>query len=214
MKIKIFLLTLIGIGVLSCNKKDDFNYPPGTVGISKITNYPTFTMTGNSYISLVAGSTYNEPGVKATEGGAPLTVTTTSSLNTNTPGIYVITYSAVNKDGFAGSVSRTVVVLPSAEIPGSDLSGKYDYVAGGTTSTITKVAPGVYFADNTWSALTTIPLVLVSLDGLNITIYNQSTPYGPANGTGTFTPATKRLVYKISLTAQGISNSTRTWQKQ
>ncbi len=214
MKIKIFLLTVIILGILSCNKKDDFNYPEGTVGISKITNYPTFSMTGNSYISIVVGSTYTEPGVKAVEGTSPLTVTTTSSLNTNTPGIYVITYSAVNKDGFAGSVSRTVVVLPSAEVAGADLSGKYDYVAGGTTSTITKVAPAVYFADNTWSAATTIPLILVSVDGLSITIYNQSTAYGPAIGTGTYTPATKRLVYKITLSAQGISNSTRTWQKQ
>jgi hypothetical protein len=171
-------------------------------------------MAGSPYVSIVKGDTYTEAGVTAKEGTSTINVTTTGSVNTNQPGLYVITYSATNKDGFPATVSRTVVVLSAHENPGVDLSGKYDYVAGGYTSTVTKVAEGVYTTDNVWNAATIIPVVFISLDGLTISVPNQSTGYGPIFGTGTYNPATKRLVYTLSLSNYGISNSNRNWQKQ
>ena len=200
--------------VLSSCDKDEIHNTDTKVGISDVTVYPTLTMAGNKYVSIVKGGTFTDPGVTAKEGTATLNVTTTGSVNKDQPGIYVLTYSATNKDGFAASTTRTVVVIPAHENAGVDLSGKYDYVNGGTTSTVTKVAEGVYTTDNAWSAATTIPIIFVSTDGLTLSIPTQATPFGTASGTGTYNPATKRLVYTISIPSQGINNSNRNWQRQ
>ena len=212
-KIIPLIIIVLAFGFSSC-KKDEIHNTDTKVGISDVTVYPVLTMAGSPYVSIVQGGTYTEAGVTAKEGTSTIDVTTTGSVNTSQPGLYVITYSATNKDGFPATVLRTVVVLSAHENPGVDLSGKYDYVAGGYTSTVTKVAEGVYTTDNVWNAATIIPIVFVSLDGLTISVPNQSTGYGPIFGTGTYNPATKRLVYTLSLSNYGISNSNRNWQKQ
>ncbi len=212
-KIIPLIIIVLAFGFSSC-KKDEIHNTDTKVGISDVTVYPVITMAGSPYVSIVKGTTYTEAGVTAKEGTSTIDVTTTGSVNINQPGLYVITYSATNKDGFPATVSRTVVVLSAHENPGVDLSGKYDYVAGGYTSTVTKVAEGVYTTDNVWNAATIIPVVFISLDGLTISVPNQSTGYGPIFGTGTYNPATKRLVYTLSLSNYGISNSNRNWQKQ
>jgi hypothetical protein len=212
-KIIPLIIIVLAFGFSSC-KKDEIHNTDTKVGISDVTVYPVLTMAGSPYVSIVKGDTYTEAGVTAKEGTSTINVTTTGSVNINQPGLYVITYSATNKDGFPATVSRTVVVLSAHENPGVDLSGKYDYVAGGYTSTVTKVAEGVYTTDNVWNAATIIPVVFISLDGLTISVPNQSTGYGPIFGTGTYNPATKRLVYTLSLPNYGISNSNRNWQKQ
>ncbi|MBO9683156.1 MAG: DUF5011 domain-containing protein [Flavisolibacter sp.] len=214
MKKIIPLIIIVVAFVFSSCKKDEIHNTDTKVGISDVTVYPVLTMAGSPYVSIVKGATYTEAGVTAKEGSSTINVTTTGSVNINQPGLYVITYSATNKDGFPATVSRTVVVLPAHENPGVDLSGKYDYVAGGYTSTVTKVAEGVYTTDNVWNAATIIPVVFISLDGLTISVPNQNTGYGPIFGTGTYNPATKRLVYTLSLSNYGISNSNRNWQKQ
>jgi len=205
---------LIAILSIACNK-DDIHNTADQVGISRVTHFAVFQMSGSQYMSVVKGTPFVDPGVKAFEGSTEIPVTTIGSVNTNQPGLYVLTYSATNKDGFSATTSRTVVVIAAHETPGVDLSGKYDYVGSSTyTSTVTKVAEGTYTTDNAWSGLTIIPLVFVSLDGATISIPNQSTAYGAASGTGTYNAGTKRLVYTISIPAAGISNSNRNWQKQ
>ncbi|HTM91046.1 MAG TPA: immunoglobulin-like domain-containing protein [Flavisolibacter sp.] len=212
-KIIPLIIIIVGFGFSSC-EKDEIHNTDTKVGISDVTVYPVLTMAGSPYVSIVQGGTYTEAGVTAKEGTSTIDVTTTGSVNTGQPGLYVITYSATNKDGFPATVSRTVVVLSAHENAGVDLSGKYDYVAGGYTSTVTKVAEGVYTTDNVWNAATIIPVVFISLDGLTISVPNQNTGYGPIFGTGTYNPATKRLVYTLNLPNYGISNSNRNWQKQ
>jgi len=211
--ISIFLVGLAFIWI-SCNK-DKTNNTAENVGISRVTHFATFEVQGPELMSLVKGTPYVEPGVKAFEAGSEIPVATSGSVNVNQPGLYVITYSATNKDNFTATTSRTVVVLAAHENAGVDLSGKYDYVGSSTyTSTVTKVAEGTYSTDNSWSGLTIIPIIFTSLDGLAISVPNQATAFGPAFGTGTYTPATKRLVYTLSLPSQNISNSKRTWQRQ
>jgi hypothetical protein len=212
-KIIPLIVIIVGLGFSSC-EKDEIHNTDTKIGISDVTVYPILTMAGDTYVSVVQGGTYTEAGVTAKEGTATINVTTSGSVNVNQPGLYVITYSATNKDGFAATTSRTVVVIPSHENPGINLAGKYDYVAGGYTSSVIKVAEGVYTTDNSWNAATIIPIVFVSLDGLTISVPNQNTGYGPVFGTGTYNPATKRLVYTLSLPNYGISNSNRNWQRQ
>jgi hypothetical protein len=212
-KIIPLIIIVVVFGFSSC-KKDEIHNTDTKVGISDVTFYPTLTMAGSQYVSIVRGGVYTEAGVTAKEGSSTINVTTTGAVNTSQPGLYVITYSATNKDGFAVTTSRTVVVLSAHENAGVDLSGKYDYVNGGFTSTVAKVAEGVYTTDNSWSAATVIPVVFISLDGLAISVPNQATGFGPVFGTGTYNPATKRLVYTLSIPNFGISNSNRNWQRQ
>ncbi len=213
MKYKISLFFLLAATFFSsCNKydiRDDGQY----VGVSKITNYVVLTLNGDAIIALVKGDTYTEQGVTATEAGKTVDYTTDGSVDTNTPGVYVINYSAVNADGYSSSVSRTVVVGPGHENPGVDISGTYNYIAASASSTVTKLGDGVYYTTNLWSAATTIPAIFFCLDGLNITIPTQTTGFGGMEGTGVFDPVTGKLTYTVTLLDQGISNSNRRWIK-
>jgi hypothetical protein len=209
----LFLSLIIVLG--ACNK-DEIHNTDTQVGRSRITNFAVLQFSGAKNVSIVKGSAYTEPGVKAFEGGVEIPVKTTGAVNTATPGLYTLNYSATNKDGYSASTSRNVYVIPAAETPGADLSGKYDYVGSTVyTSTVTKIAAGVYSTDNCWSGGSVIPITFISSDGLTLLIPQQSTPFGVVTpGPGTYNPATKRLVYTISIPSQNIANSNRNWQKQ
>ena len=197
----------------SCNKSN-FNYPAGTVGISQIVHFAQLNLQGSPYMSVVEGQEFADPGCTAQAGGDSLTVTTSGSVNSTQVGIYVITYTAVNKQGFPASITRTVAVLPSAELAGVDISGSYFYVAtGGNNSTVAKQAPGFYSATNCWDPQTTIPILFICVDGVNIIIPNQTTGFGPLAGSGTLS-GTGALTYIVSLSNYGIVNSARYWQLQ
>jgi hypothetical protein len=215
-KIILFLIVSSAIGFSSC-KKDEFHNTDTHVGISDVTVYPTFKMSGERYVSIVKGNNFTEPGVTATEGSTNLQVTTSGSVDINKVGVYDIVYSATNKDGFSGSVTRTVAVLPSAENAGVDISGKYDNVGSFTyTATVQKLAPGFYVSDNIWGggSAAVIASYLITVDGTNIIIpYNALGPYGPVQGSGTLDNA-GNLTLKVDLINFGISGSTRKWKKQ
>src|SRR5262245_49085373 len=135
-----------------CNK-DHFVDTDTQVGISKVTYFALLTMKGDEVMSLVKGSTFTDPGVTAAERGVSTPVTVSGTVNTNQPGLYIITYSAVNKDGYPATTTRTVVVLEAHENAGVDVSGTYDYVGSGSyTAHITKVAEGVYATDNAYGS--------------------------------------------------------------
>lgn len=206
----VFLLILIG--TVSC-EKTDFNYPEGTVGSSKITYFATITMAGNAYESIVQGDTYTDPGATATQNGNSLPVTVSGSVDGSQVGIYTLTYTAINSDGFPASVSRTVAVLPTAESPGVNVSGSYYYISSpGTSSTVQKLAPGFYSTTNCWSNATTIPCLFICTDGQNIIMPNQPTAFGELNGTATLSP-TGALTYIVTIESQGLENIARKWQR-
>jgi hypothetical protein len=205
-------ILMVLFAVTGCNKKDNFIANDNQVGSSKVTYFADITMKGDEYMSLVQGDTYTDPGATATEKGTPISLTTSGKVDASTPGIYLVTYSAVNKDGFAASKVRTVVILKAAETPGVDVSGTYKYVGGAYEATVTKVAKGVYTMDNFYGP-TTIACVFTSVNGTDIEIPEQSTPYGPVIGTGTVS-ATGAMMLKFDLPKQGIANRVRNWQLQ
>src|SRR3954471_22809288 len=97
------IITLFLSMLLFACGKDDFNYPEGYVGSSKITYYPEVTTKGGRLTIVNQGSTYTDQGATATVKGAAGTYTTTGTVNTAVPGIYRIEYSAKNEDGFSAS---------------------------------------------------------------------------------------------------------------
>jgi hypothetical protein len=200
--------------LFSCNKETIVDTPT-QVGISTVTHYVVLTLKGPAVESIVVGETYVDSGVVATENGQPAKYTTSGSVDVNTVGIYTITYTAVNQDGYPSSVSRTVAVIPSTPVPGVDLSGTYSNI--GTlilTADISNLAPGVYYTTNCWGGASTavIPAYFFSSDGLNITIPPQNGAAGNMDGSGTYSGGL--ITWTITLYDQGPITRTKSWQKQ
>ncbi|MBJ6116982.1 DUF5011 domain-containing protein [Pontibacter sp. BT310] len=139
-KILYFFALFAACLFVSCDKD--------TEDISTITFYPVFEMEGEQFQTVFVGDTYTDSAVTATEAGEPSEITTVGSVDTSTPGVYTITYSATNKDGFTVSVSRYIGVIDSA-VTDVDLSGMYQRTAGALgVSTVIKLGPGHYTTDN------------------------------------------------------------------
>ncbi len=213
-----FIIVSATVLMLSACNKDPIVSNDEMVGISKITYYPNFEVTGGGNISLVVGTTFTDPGVKASAGGADIPVVTTGSVDASTVGYYTLTYTATNKDGFSASTSRNVFVIPSAELPGVDLSGSYMTTGGTPNATVTKVAPGVYFTDNCWGngSAAIIPAYFFCPDGATPIIpFQVAGPYGRImttmpgtySSTGLITWTIIREDFSPPLTLQ------KTWQK-
>jgi hypothetical protein len=153
MRTRYIYFSFLFLTCIACNK-DNFNYPPDTVGISKIIYFPTISIKGDKYIIFQQNAPFVDPGATATLTGKDISFTVTpSTINTAVPGVYQLTYSAVNAQGFAATDTRTVVVVPTsvsldAIVAANDFSGTYLRAATGVTSTWTKIGNGVYIVEN------------------------------------------------------------------
>ena len=100
------IFALVAFFATSCEKVT-------TEGMTRITYYPQLTLEGETYMVLDKGSQYVEPGYSALLNGEDVTenVEVEDNIDTTTSGVYSVTYSIVNADGFASTTSRTVVVL-------------------------------------------------------------------------------------------------------
>ena len=136
-------LTLLAVG---CKKT--------TEGVTNVTHYVDIQLLGdNPYVSLLGGA-YQEPGYTATYMGQDYTsqVTIESNVDTSYPGVYQVTYSAVNPDGFSFPRTREVYVLNPGGVANiyvghcwnSSKSRDYD----GITIVVSEVADGIYAIDD------------------------------------------------------------------
>lgn len=212
-----FILIAI-VAIISSCKKDPVISNDKNVGISRITYYPTFDITGGENISIVRGSAFTDPGVKATAGGADVPVTTVGSVDASVVGIYTLNYSATNADGYSASATRNVFILPSAELPGVDLSGNYMTTGGTPNATITKVAPGVYFTTNCWGngSGAIISAYFFCPDGTAPFIPLQTGGAGRIETTGPGTYVGGLITWEVDRLdfGGGPLIRTKTWQKQ
>jgi hypothetical protein len=192
------------------------------VGISKITYYPIVAIKGDRLMIISQGSTFTDPGVVSTVNGQPVTPTITGSVNTAVPGVYGITYSATNTDGYAASDWRTVVVIGS-DVAANDYSGTYIRNATGVTSTWTKTATGVYNVDNPGGASVGkgYIVVVVNYTGSKISIPMQLATDPNSGSTGivsssseTYSPNATPPQYSWIFHAGGYGTALRTFIKQ
>ena len=218
MKIIKHILTLsVVISFFAC-KKEDVEITDTTVGHSRITFFAELNMSGNEIMSVVKGSTFADPGVTATESGKTIPVTVTGTVNTNTVGLYELTYSAVNSDGFPASVSRSVFVIPEAEKPGVDLSGEYKAIGGAPSNAmVSKVAPGVYYTTNCWGggSLAVIPAYFICSDGATVNLPLQTGVAGRIQSEGNGTYVNGLISWTITRLdfASGPLTVAKQWQK-
>jgi hypothetical protein len=186
---KTYLFSLIVVfGVMYSCSKDPIISNSKMVGISRITYYPTITLTGNDVIAIANGAGFVEPGVKATAGGTDVPVTTTGSVDPTVEGVYILNYSATNADGYSSSAKRTVIVYTTdAGAAANDLSGIYLRAATGLTATWTKVAPGVYQVLNPGGSPAGPNLIVYAFNPTDYTIHipdqiaNDGTSYSSTN---------------------------------
>jgi hypothetical protein len=209
-------LTLISalLFLFSCNKETIVDTPE-QVGISKVTYYVVLTLNGAAFQSVVIGTPFVDSGATAEENGKPVTYTTSGTVDINTEGIYTVTYTAVNQDGYSSSITRNVAVIPSAPLPGVDLSGTYANVGSAPlTANISMVAPGVYFTTNCWGGASSavIQAYFFCSDGATITLPTQKfSAYGNLKGTGTYVGGL--ITWDITLIDLAVER-TKQWQKQ
>lgn len=138
---KLILMALTLFAAFSCEEDKV------TEGISTITNYPVIALKGEQWNQVAVGGTFTDAGVTATEGGTEIEVKTSGTVDTKTPGVYVIEYTAVNKDGYSSVEYRYVGVISPAAT--ADISGSYKRNAGVFgVSKVTKVEGNLYSADN------------------------------------------------------------------
>jgi hypothetical protein len=172
-KYSVFIFTIF-ILLASC-KKDKIISTADQVGISKVTYFPILTMKGDNIMVVEKGGTFTDPGVTAKAGESDVPVTSTGTVNTSTPGVYTINYSATNKDGFSASLRRTVAVYSTAaDAAAHDLSGNYARTSNGSVASWTKLAPGVYKVFNPGGAPgTNLTVIVFNPSGYDIFIPEQ-----------------------------------------
>ena len=161
-----FMLGMTAFGLTSCDKDEELTD-------SRLTYYVNLELQGDEMMLVPIGTTFTDPGCKATLAGedytSNITIEGAKDVDVNKVGFYDITYSGVNKDGFSASVSRTVVVYdPSitASIAGTysvDMGasmyakGKYTYADraayyGNTSECVgikfTEYVPGIFYCND------------------------------------------------------------------
>ena len=142
---------------------------------SEVTEYPEFEVTGGQYIYLDQGTTFEDPGVTATAGGESIDVEVSGTVDTSTPGVYELEYSAVNADGFPATTTRYVAVGNQEVAFGRDLSGTY--TIGSSENVVTQIQPGFYMNSDTLPP-NGISVFMVDLGNGELIVPPQSSPFG------------------------------------
>ncbi len=105
-------------------------------------------LVGSPSISVLQGEPFVDPGVSAVDiFGNPLSVVTNGTVDTSTPGTYVVTYSASDTNGYTATAKRYVgVVTQSPKIwdgPTATFT-KADYADWSLPANQDRITPGVW----------------------------------------------------------------------
>jgi hypothetical protein len=183
MKNILYLLILSFVITFTACDNDD------TEDISYVTTYANIDF--EKTVIVAKGGAFT-PSAVATEGETELDVTIDGSVDVNTIGVYIISYSATNSDGFSATKEQTVIVHDPSVV-GTDVSGNiYDvnspsrtgeiYLIEGTTSMF-------YCTDMGGSGV--LPLYF-QMDGDVMYVVDQPYNYSTVNDAeGTYDPVTK-----------------------
>ena len=207
---KTFITVFLSAAVLlmGCEKDDE------TANISIVTTYPVVTLVGEQWEVLLVGETFTDPGAEALEGETSIDYTTTGTVDTSTPGVYILTYTAVNQDGFTASERRYVgVITPAAAA--IDLSGQYQRNAGALgVSTVTRIEPGLYQTNNVGGIATPGPATTVRFFHYDVNLLGvppqnvQGSEFSAVNAT-----VTPGVSYSWSVINSGYGDALRTFVK-
>lgn len=135
MKKNIFYLMLMLLtSVLTFTSCDN----DSSAGYTRITYYPVLSMQGDETMYIDKGTTFTDPGCTAELNGEDVTsqIVTKGTVNTAKSGVYNLSYSVANEDGFSATASRTVIVTDPADategVFTSDANSYRDYNGANT----------------------------------------------------------------------------------
>ena len=180
-KTLIIFLVLTIISIVSCTEEEPIE--------STITNFPAFDF--EELVIVAVGDSFT-PEAKATEGETEIDVVINGSVNANQVGVYHISYSATNSDGYDGSATQTVIVHDPSLV-GSDVSGDiYDTNTPTRTGNISLVSgtTSIFYAtDMGGSGI--LPLYF-QMDGDEMFVIPQPYNYSTVNdAVGTYDPISR-----------------------
>ena len=154
-KVLYFIVAVLtSISMVSCEKEQHAEN-------LKVQYYADFELTGGQEYILPIGTTWVEPGFKATVRGVDVTdqIEVNDEVVDSLLGAYSVKYTYVTPDGFPNSIVRTVYVCNPAVT--TDLSGTYTTISGtyrdsdgsikeypGYKVKIKKICPGFFTIDD------------------------------------------------------------------
>ena len=171
MKTKIFYISAIMMAVVSSScKKVSTDDISKTVTVS----YPTINLKGNASDSIVfvpQGGTYSEAGATLIDDitGASSDLSPVNDVvDVSTTGVYAVSYSASNSNGFETTKTRYVVVY-NPSVNQEDFTGAYAHTNGRIVN-VTQLSPRLFSCDDLYGTFNIpIPLYFVDYgDGLYI----------------------------------------------
>jgi len=188
------------------------------------TTKPVITLKGDKNMTVVLNSTFTDPGYTANDdedGDISTSVVVSGTVDVNTAGVYVITYTVSDAAGNIGTIDRNVEVRNAAKY----LEGSYNVtdVAVGITSTYTdNITSSATVNNRVWVtkfAFYTNGAVYFTVSANTITIPNQTVNCGnPAadrlfSGSGTITGNNIQITYTETTGGTTITG-TQTYSKQ
>jgi hypothetical protein len=172
---------------------------------------PSIVLNGNDPMQVVVGTTFTDPGVVATDdvdGDLTSDVVVSGTVNANLVGSYVLTYTATDVAGNAGTAIRNVnVVLTRDAALGSyattsNCPTPYDFIASTTNFTAGSTASKILISPYYYNG----GQLIVTIDGLDVTVDagQAPAPLGDGvTGSGTYNAAANTLVMNYTYTPNG-----------
>jgi len=198
--------------------------------VSKVVqaSYPIIKISGSPYISIPVGGAANLPNATAVDTyykENPTVVKHLGTLDNTKPGLYTVTYSAKNSNGFEGTANVYVAVTDVSDT--FDLSGWYWRPLGpdsslGRSALVTKLARGLFMtsnvggvdtADASTGAVVSAVFAVTSLSSIDFG--TQLTSVGTLSAFNTalnVTPPDTSIAYSLDLT--GFGSQIRKFYKQ
>lgn len=202
--------------VTGCKKEDQ--YPSKTVKVT----YPAINLKGDQVVILHTGDSYSDAGATLVDditGASSDIEAIDNPVDPSTPGVYMVTFTAKNANGFETVKQRPVVVT---DIDDSwDLTGVYARTANGVEVNVTKIGRGVYIIDNVGGVAASspqfiFPVYMAQLDDATIEVPAQYIDDGTVldcvDETLTAQPGDTSFSYIVDNPSFG--TSTRTFVKQ
>jgi hypothetical protein len=173
-KISIALAGIAMMAFAACRKI------PDNVSQVEKASWPTITILGSQFYSIPVGGSL--PAVSATAYDSVLmesypVALDASSIDVNTPGLYVVPITAKNKFGYINSTSVNIAVTNID--PSWNLAGLYKRASNGAPVNLTQVANGLYEVDDVGGAPTfQIKGYFIQIDDSTINFPLQPTDAG------------------------------------
>ncbi len=194
MKKILMLSVLAAVAFVGCKKKED------TVSRVVSVSYPTVTIVNSQFYSFPVGggplpnaNTIIATAYDSFYHQSIKPVVDASEVSDIIPGLYIITVSAKNTDGFLGY--NYVYVAITSEPDSINVAGQYVRQDNFDTVNVTKIGAGFYRTDNVGgnrvtpgaAVNTVVPgYFVMGSDNSSLYMQTQPSPIGTFSGTGSF----------------------------